>query len=81
MHHHRALAAAEQQQRQAAIHFVAVRTPTEAARALLSHPRVTNPRDVAFLGAVVGRTGRMPPDAYGRMIQLATPLMSIETAA
>ena len=78
MDHYRARTAARLQQRQAAIHFIAVRTPTEAARALLSDPRVTDQGHIYALRQIVGRMGCITPASRELMIRVATPLMPIE---
>ena len=80
MDYHRAPAAAKQQQRQAAITFITRRTPTEAARALLADHRVNDPGDIKFLGEILTRCGRMLPEAWERLIRVATPLMAAEAS-
>ena len=80
MHHHHAIVAVRQQQRHAAIRFTACRTPSEAARALLADPRVIDKGDIAFLGSILARIGRMLPEARERLILIATPLMPAEAS-
>lgn len=74
-----ATATARQKQRHAAINFLAIRTPSEAARALLANPHVTDPADLTFLRNIPARLGPLTPQTYERLVRIASPLMSGST--
>lgn len=73
------VAPARQNPRHAAIVCLAARTPSEAARALLANPRVTDPADRAFLRSIIARISPLKPHASERLVRMASLLMGGST--